>query len=87
MLLYDITKYIFIHRAGGNRDLSGNVTRESEKIREQIGRTFDFTCLCKSTKRYADKNISTHSTWRQKGNIFLKKICLDNFLESLVNEI
>lgn len=49
MLLYGI-KCIFIYRTGGDRDMSGNVAGESEKTREQIGRTSDFTCLCESTE-------------------------------------
>ena len=64
--------------------MSGNVTRESEKTGEQIGRTFNFTCLCKSTKRYANKNISTNSTWREEGNIFFK-VFLNNFSKYLLD--
>lgn len=34
MLLFGIIKCIFVRRTGRNRDMSGNVTGESEKIRQ-----------------------------------------------------
>lgn len=34
MLLFGITKCIFVRRTGRDRDVSGNVTRESEKTRQ-----------------------------------------------------
>jgi hypothetical protein len=44
-------KYIsFIHRTRRDRDVPGNVTGESQKIRKQIGGTSNFTRLCESTE-------------------------------------